>query len=459
MNQAAKSSFNPEASLSPQSGTNATRAWFAVIILCLAQIVSTIDRGMLALVIDPVRADLLISDVQIALLQGLAFSIFYVTMGLPLGAVADVVSRRALLIAGILLWSAATIGGGLAADFGHMFASRLLIGVGEAVLGPCAVTMITDLFPPHKRGRPMSVYVFGTMIAYGLGSVVSGYILQAAPQGAFAWIPYVGGLAPWRIAFILVGGLGFVIAALMLLMRDPPRLGGTGDAQSRMSIAASLAYFRRQSRIFAPLYAMVAFFGLGGSVATGWGAVLLTRAYGFDIGTAGKSLGTGQIIWAVAGAAIAGALLDRVARRGGIAGKMRFAAFMCLAAIPAALGGLVANGMIAIALLSEITCASALFGTAMLSVISEATPTRMRGLSVALYAFVLSLIGFSCGPLLVAFLTEHVFGDPAMVGGSMAIVGTISLIIGTGLGFIASNRFRDSMADGNMAVTQDQVQD
>ncbi|SER80117.1 MFS transporter [Sphingobium sp. YR768] len=445
--------FTHGASPKPEFRTGAARAWFAVIILCLAQIVSTIDRGMLALVIDPVRADLAISEVQIALLQGLAFSIFYVTMGLPLGAVADVVSRRLLLICGILLWSAATICGGLSADFGHMFASRLFIGVGEAVLGPCAVTMITDMFPPDRRGRPMSVYVFGTMIAYGLGSVVSGYILQAAPQGTFAWIPLVGTLAPWRIAFVLVGAFGFVIAALMLLMRDPPRLGGTGDARTRASLPASLAYFAGQRGIFAPLYAMVAFFGLGGSVATGWGAVLLTRAYGFDIGAAGKSLGTGQIIWAVIGAAVASVLIDRVARRSGVAGKIRFAAFMCLAAIPAALGGMVGNSIVAIALLSEITCASALFGTAMLSIISEATPTRMRGLSVALYAFVLTLIGFSCGPLLVAFLTEHVFHNPAAVGHSMAIVGTVSLVIGTGFGFLAAGRFHSSTANAAPLAT------
>ncbi len=130
-------------------------AWAWVLLLCLAQVVSTMDRGMLALVIDPVRADLGISELQVALLLGFAFALFYVCAGLPMGLLADRVNRRRLLIAGILVWSLATLAGGLAQDFGQMFASRLFVGVGEAVLAPCAVTLISDAFPAQSRGRPM----------------------------------------------------------------------------------------------------------------------------------------------------------------------------------------------------------------------------------------------------------------------------------------------------------------
>lgn len=422
------------------AGRGGALAWFAVVTLCLAQIVSTIDRGMLALVIDPVRADLGISEVQIALLQGLAFSIFYVTVGLPLGAVADLVSRRKLLLSGILVWSVATIGGGLAHGFGEMFASRLFIGVGEAVLGPCAVTMITDLFPPARRGRPMAVYVFGSMIAFGIGSLVSGYVLQAAPKGVFAWLPIVGHYAPWRLAFILVGCSGFLIAGLLSTLRDPPRLGLGAASEARLSFRASLAFFVSGHRLYLPLYGMLACFGLGGSVATSWGAVLLTRVYGLEIATAGKTLGSGQILWAVAGAVIASFLVDRAARRHGPAGKIRLAALLCLAAIPSCLAAFAPSGALAVLLLSEITFASALFGTTMLSVIAEVTPFRVRGLAVALYAFVMTMIGFSFGPLAVAYLTEHVFHAASAVGFSMAIVGTISLAAAAALGLTAANR-------------------
>lgn len=417
-------------------------AWFAVVILCVAQIVSTIDRGMLALVVDPVRADLGISDLQIALLQGFAFSVFYVTVGLPLGAVADMVNRRRLLVGGIVVWSLATIGGGLAQDFGHMFASRLFIGVGEAVLGPCAVTIIADLFPPAGRGKPMAIYVFGSMIAYGIGSLVSGFILQIAPQGAFAGIPFLATLAPWRIAFVLVGGFGFVIAGLLLLLREPPRTGIGATAGDKTSFRQNLGFLVHHKAIFLPLYGALAAFAAGGSIATGWGAVLLSRGFGFTIANAGKGIGTSLIVWAIAGALVASVLVDRVSRKAGPAGKVKLAAAIALVAIPSTLAVLAPGGTTAVVLLGEIMFASAIYGTTMLSVIAEITPPRVRGLSVALYAFVMTMIGASLGPIAVATLTERLFHDPKAVGWSMAIVGIFALCLSALLALLAARALR-----------------
>ncbi|WP_260928500.1 MFS transporter [Novosphingobium sp. 9] len=157
-------------------------AWCIVVLLCLAQIISTMDRGMLSLVVDPVRHDLSITDMQIALLQGVAFSVFYVLAGVALGLVTDVVSRKWLLIAGISVWSAATLATGLAENFTQMFVARLLIGTGEAVMAPCAITLIADLFPAKRRGKAMALYMFGSMIAFGLGTLLTGYVLEAAPE-------------------------------------------------------------------------------------------------------------------------------------------------------------------------------------------------------------------------------------------------------------------------------------
>ncbi|WP_162528470.1 MFS transporter [Novosphingobium sp. BW1] len=417
-------------------------AWITVATLFLAQVISTIDRGMLALVVDPVRADLGISEMQIALLQGFAFSIFYVTVGLPLGAVADRVNRRKLLIAGIVVWSLATIAGGLAEGFGAMFASRLFIGVGEAVLGPCAVTMIGDIFPPERRGRPMALYVFGSMIAYGLGSLISGLILEAAPRGAFAGLPLIGELAPWRLTFILVGASGAVILLLLLALREPPRRSDTPVGQGKvgtLSFAEGLRAMAGRARIFVCYYGAVALFAVGGSVSTMWGAVFLTRQYGLDIATAGQSLGTGQIVWAVCGAALAGIVVDKVGARGGAALRMRLAATLTLLAIPSALPVLAGNVTLATLLLGAIMGVMAIYGTAMLAILSEIAPPSLRGFAVALYAFVMTLIGASLGPIAVAGLTENVFADPSQVGWSMAIVGTVALGLSALLAFTAAS--------------------
>lgn len=421
--------------------TVARGAWLTVLTLFLAQIVSTIDRGMLALVIDPVRADLAISEMQIALLQGLAFSIFYVTIGLPLGAVADAVNRRKLLIAGIAVWSAATVAGGLASGFGSMFASRLFIGVGEAVLGPCAVTMIADLFPPERRGRPMALYVFGSMIAYGLGSLITGQILTLAPQGVFAGLPLIGTLAPWRVAFVLVGSSGVVLLALLALLREPVRNAEpvVSSGQTKAGFAAGLRAMRRDYRVFLPYYAALSLFALAGSVATGWGAVLLTRGLGFDVGSAGKALGLAQVSWAGLGALLAGVCVDWVGKRFGTVGRARFAVALTLLAAPSALPQFAAGPTMAIVMLGEIMFVMAIYGTTMLAILSEIAPLSLRGFAVALYAFVMTMIGGSLGPIAVAGLTEHVLGDPAKVGWSMAIVGILGFAASALLLFLASS--------------------
>ncbi|MET0365876.1 MAG: hypothetical protein ABW169_14620, partial [Sphingobium sp.] len=177
-----------------------------------------------------------------------------------------------------------------------------------------------------------------------------------------------------------------------------------------------------------------------GSVAPGWGAVLLTRSFGFTVAVAGKTLGTGQILWAVAGAAAASVIVDRASRTSGTAGKIRLAALLSLLTLPAVLALGAPSPMIAAIMLSAVTGTSAMYGTTMLSVIAETIAPQARGLGVALYAFVMTMIGGSIGPLAVAALTEHVFGNPASVGLSIAIVGTVALCLSALLAMVAAGR-------------------
>jgi MFS family permease len=413
-------------------------AWAWVLVLCLAQVVSTMDRGMLALVIDPVRADLGISELQVALLLGFAFALFYVSAGLPMGLLADRVDRRRLLIGGIAVWSLATFAGGLAQGFGQMFASRLFVGIGEAVLAPCAVTLISDAFPARARGRPMAVYMYGSMTAYGVGSLLSGYVLLLAPRGAFDAIAPLQGLAPWRIAFLFAGLSGLLVILLLLPLREPARAGTVAGTAAPPGTRETLAFFVDRRRLFLPLYGALAAFAMGVSVATSWGAALLTRRYGFDPSEAGKALGTGKIACATLGALVAAVLVDRVARRAGPRGKVLLAAAVALCAIPSTLAAFAGSETMAVVLIAEVTLASAVFGATMLSVVPEVTPLGARGFAVSLYAFSMTMIGGSLGPLAVATLTERVFGDPAAVGRSMAIVGCVTLVAASMLTLVAA---------------------
>ena len=410
----------------PGTWSRAISAWFTVLMLCIAQVMSTIDRGMLALVVDPVRRDLGITDLQIAILQGFAFSFLYVIAGIAMGLIADVVNRKRLLMAGIVVWSAATLASGLAETFGHLFAARLFIGIGEAVLAPCAVTMIADLFPVSRRGKPMALYVFGSMIAFGVGSVITGFILEAAPQGTFDGIGFLEGRAPWRIAFILAGGFGLVLAAAFVPVREPVRAKAKVIKVGSDGLRESIRVMLGSLQIYVPFYLALALFGVGISVVFYWGPVMLARVFDYPVDEVSKMLGLGHIAWAVAGAVAAGVVTDLVARRKGPVGLIGVAAVISLLGIPSGLAVLAGNGTAAVVLLSGVTFASAIFGSAMLSVVAEIAPQRTRGLATALYAFFMTLIGASSGPLLVAYVTEQVFRSDAAVGLSIAIVGTIA---------------------------------
>ena len=158
-------------------------AWYVVGILVLATLLSYTDRQILSLLVDPIRHDLAISDTQVGLLMGTAFALVYGAAGVPLGWLADRLRRRDLIVAGIVLWSLGTVCCGLSHNFAQFFAARLLVGIGEAVLTPASISMISDSFPPSRRGPATSVFLMGIAMGAGgpscLAASFSGSSIQA----------------------------------------------------------------------------------------------------------------------------------------------------------------------------------------------------------------------------------------------------------------------------------------
>ena len=152
-------------------------AWYTVAILTIAYVFSFIDRYILGLLIEPIKADLGLSDTQIGLLLGLAFAIFYATMGVPIGWLADRQRRTWIVAAGIAVWSAATALSGLARNFTQLFIARLSIGIGEATLSPCALPMISDSFPRARRARAIAVYLMALSLGAGIANLVGGQVI------------------------------------------------------------------------------------------------------------------------------------------------------------------------------------------------------------------------------------------------------------------------------------------
>tara|TARA_R110000787_G_scaffold16887_5_gene53294 strand:- start:42471 stop:43784 length:1314 start_codon:yes stop_codon:yes gene_type:complete len=406
-----------------------------VSLLFLAGIFSVIDRAILNIVVDPVRMDLGISEEQIGLLHGLAFGIFYAFMGIPMGLLADRVSRKRLLIAGIITWSLATIASGYATSFGELFTARLLVGLGEAALGPCAISLIADMFPPVKRGRPISIFMMGQGLANGIAISVTGIIISIAMVGGFASVPVIGGMAPWRTAFVICGAVGMLVAIALATTREPVRQNAAAIRPVKAALpgAAEAKFFWRNRGVFIPLYFAFAIVFLVAYGAGSWTPAMLMRGFGASPVFLSVWLGPLSIGFAAIGPLLGGFLLDRSMKSGKVMARFGILSLTPLLAIPSALAVTSGNMYIATALVASSAAVFSVVGTVMFATLQAIVPPQMRGSSIALTLVLNTMIGAACGPLLVASITQRVFGDTTMVGWSIAIVGIPGLILGAAL--------------------------
>lgn len=206
-----------------RSDTQTRYAWFVVTLLTTAQIVSYVDRFLPSLLIEPIKADLRLSDFQVGLLLGPAFGLFYVIAGLPLGWIADRFSRKKLLAAGIAVWCCMTAAASTARSFIPLFATRLGVGLGEATVAPCSVSLISDLFPREQRPRAVSLFMAGTFLGAGVAFLFGGLLVHKIASLPTITVPIFGEMRPWQATFLIVGLPGLLLAALMLNIREPER--------------------------------------------------------------------------------------------------------------------------------------------------------------------------------------------------------------------------------------------
>ncbi|MEG8013563.1 MFS transporter [Sphingomonas sp. 22R3R2A-7] len=408
------------------------RAWTILLLLFVASIVSVIDRGLLNIVVDGVKSELLISDVQIGLLQGLAFGLFYAVMGVWLGVVADRTSRRWLIVIGIFVWSCATIGGGLAGSFGELFLSRLLVGLGEAALAPAAISLIADLFPPGRRGRAVGFYIMGQAIAQGVSISVAGFLLGAAARGDFAGWPILGGLAPWRTVFVVCGLAGTVVALAFLATREPPRRGAvmTTTRESWGSqVSRTLAHFWTERSKFVAIYLGFAAFFLGTYGAFAWQVAMISRKFGVTPAEVAPLLGPMAIVSGLLGPIVGGWIVDRIVKRSGHDAIPKLLVILPFVALPSACAVLAPSLTLACVLCGSLAGITAMVGAATLTYLQAEAPADMRGMAISITGLMNTVFGAALGPVLVAVLTQHVFGRPELVGYAILCVAVPAYLV------------------------------
>lgn len=433
------------------------RAWWTVIVLTLAYVVSFVDRTILSLLIEPIKVDLALSDTEIALVQGLAFAIFYAAMGLPLGWLADRMSRRLLVALGVGCWCLATAACGLAGSFAQLFVARIGVGFGEAALSPAALSLISDSFPKERRALPIGLYAGAAALGAGLALILGGSVIGMVSHAQGVALPMLGVVRPWQAAFVVVGVAGLLLLPLLASVLEPAR---RNEHPAVTGPAPRIGRFVREHASFMVRhYVAISCFAVLIYAALSWIPAHLIREFGLSPAEVGWRYGLVLLACGGSGTVAGAALADALARRG--IGQAPI--------VVTALGMAGSGVLLAIAAASDsidvalpwyglgLLCLTLPGGTA-IQVIQEAVPNELRGQASAIYYLCISLLGLTFGPLSVALLTDRWFADPARVGDALAVV---AAIIGPTTAFLAYStrapfaRLERGLSAGRAAVAGD----
>jgi len=196
-------------------------SWYALGVLFVVYLLNFVDRQILSILANDIKADLGLGDAELGFLYGTAFAIFYALFGIPLGRLADGWSRTRLLSLGLVLWSCMTALSGFARNGAMLAAARIGVGVGEATASPCAYSLISDWFPQRQRGTALGIYSAGLFTGSGLSLLIGGFVVEAWNKAYPADAPL--GLAGWQAAFLVVGLPGLALALWVASLREPVR--------------------------------------------------------------------------------------------------------------------------------------------------------------------------------------------------------------------------------------------
>lgn len=422
-------------------------AWRSAIIVFVLTAIALADRMAISMLIGPIKAEFGIGDFQASLLIGLSFTLFYVVFLLPIGAAADKFSRAKVLGLCLFIWSITTVACGFATGFVSLFILRMLMGAGEAGIGPCSHGIIGASFPRHELSKPIALQGIGFQVGPAIGVAAAGGILAAGAAGAFEGIPLLQDLAPWRVAFILIGLPGLLTLLLIPLLHDPDRQRQTDDAAAKAPREKIMPFLIRYRFLVGIMLLASGISAMAGGTMTGWVPEYLQRTLNVSPAEAGSMLGIIMLSSAFIGQGLFAVIVDWFASRGALDAPIRVGLVPTFLAIPLAWLAFSAEGSSSFYIfLLAFAFAIAPFNTINNTVTQQIAPPALRSRLSALFIFSISVIGFAIGPSLVGWLSEFVFGE-GQLGEAMRIVTTLSMAITFVLLLIARKPLIDCMKE------------
>ena len=372
-------------------------AGYSLFMLTLVYAFNFVDRQILVILQESIKNDMGLSDSQLGLLSGFSFAVVYVIAGLPIAYWADRSNRRNIIAAALTVWSGMTALSGLAQNYSQLLLARIGVGIGEAGGSPPAHSMISDYYPPEKRGTALAIYSTGVHIGVVLGFIVGGFISQAYG---------------WRVAFMAVGIPGVLFALVFFLTVKEPRRGrweSGVEAAYKPTMRETLRLLSsfRSFWYLAAATGLTAFAGYGnGNFAPSY----LIRNHGFSVGEVGVVLaifgGGGGLL----GTFLGGFLADRL----GVGDKRWYLWVPAIAgcfAVPLGFPYLLLdNTTVVIASMFLVSIALNTYLGPCLAISHSLVPPAMRALTSAILFLVLNMIGLGLGPLTVGLLSDFYAG-------------------------------------------------
>ncbi len=403
----------------------ASVAYYTIFVLILSTACSQLDVAIVPYLAGSIKADLHLTDFGWSMLSGVSFGLFYTAVGIPIAWFIDRMSRKRLLALAITVWSIGTALCGAAQSYVQLFVARFLVGAGEAVNGPAAYSIVSDLFPREKMPRAIAILQIGSILGPAISTLISFFVLAAFLKIAPIHVPF-GLIHGWQLIFIIVGLPGVLISLLMLgTMREPvrhtipdqvsgftetPKSVGGAIVSVFNDYGMAISYICKQWRVFAPMFASL-FVGSLGTGAIAFMPMFYGRTFGWaPAKLAGLNIFPSFVLMPI-GLFIGVRLAEYFAKNGKDDAALRTQIISRLIALPGMFAVLMPNPWIVWGFGTLGLFSLGIGGPAQNAAFQIVTPTELRGKMTALYLFIYSVIGVALSPAINGYLSTYVFGE------------------------------------------------
>lgn len=395
--------------------------YYVLIMLMLTFMFNITDRMVMSILIEDIKADFALTDTQIGLLAGAAFTTFYVILGIPAGRLADRTNRKNMVSIAVALWSLMAALCGVAVGFWTLFLARLGVGVGEAGGSPPAVSLITNYFEPHELSKAMGIYSVGAVLGPVVGFVAGGLLAEAYG---------------WRWTFIILGLPGVLIGLIIYWTIREPRRGQFAhggrpkiqlDKQERFSVTMKSLW---NNRIFvrvaiSQMLAVTASYGFAI-----WLAPILIRNYEVPVSQIGIYLGIVWVLGGVPGMILGGYLTDRLAVKNP-QWRAWFCSIVLILALPLLCLCLLTDNLLLALVLYTVGYGlhSSTQGPAISMMQASVAPAE-RGTASAISSLATTFLGYFIGPAVVGVISDSLSAEHGTLSLNYAVIGitVISLV-------------------------------